>query len=86
MTDLKFKPVEAEDMKLLAPYFGLRPNKTCDSVPLDSFIWRKYYHVQYAIHENKALLWLMREDGIMHSAMPLCKEEDLKKYFEKFAA
>ena len=61
MTDLKFKPVEAEDMKLLAPYFGLRPNKTCDSVPLDSFIWRKYYHVQYAIHENKALLWLMRE-------------------------
>ena len=82
MTDLKFKPVEAEDMKLLAPYFGLRPNKTCDSVPLDSFIWRKYYHVQYAIHENKALLWLMREGGIMHSAMPLCKEEDLKKYFD----
>ena len=28
MTDLKFKPVEAEDMKVLAPYFGLRPNKT----------------------------------------------------------
>ena len=82
MTELKFKPVEAKDMKLLAPYFGLRPNKTCDSVPLDSFIWRKYYHVQYAIHENKALLWLMREGGVMHSAMPLCKEEDLKKYFD----
>ena len=82
MTDLKFKPVEAEDMKVLAPYFGLRPNKTCDSVPLDSFIWRKYYHVRYAIHENKALLWLMKEDGVMHSAMPLCKEEDLKKYFD----
>ena len=42
MTDLKFKPVEAEDMKVLAPYFG-------DSVPLDSFIWRKYYHVHHAI-------------------------------------
>lgn len=82
MTDLNFKPVEAEDMKVLAPYFGLRPNKTCDSVPLDSFIWRKYYHVQYAIHENKALLWLMKEEGVMHSAMPLCKEEDLKKYFD----
>lgn len=41
MTDLKFKPVEAEDMKVLAPYFGLRPNKTCDSVPLDSFIWQE---------------------------------------------
>ena len=82
MTDLNFKPVEAADMKILAPYFGLRPNKTCDSVPLDSFIWRKYYHVQYAIHENKALLWLMKEEGVMHSAMPLCKEENLKKYFD----
>ena len=40
----------------------------------------------YAIWENKALLWLMKEDGVMHSAMPLCKEEDLKKYFEKSAA
>ena len=82
MTDLNFKPVEAADMKILAPYFGLRPNKTCDSVPLDSFIWRKYYHVQYAIHENRALLWLMKEEGVMHSAMPLCKEENLKKYFD----
>ena len=82
MTDLIFKPVEAADMKILAPYFGLRPNKTCDSVPLDSFIWRKYYHVQYAIHENRALLWLMKEEGVMHSAMPLCKEENLKKYFD----
>ena len=27
MTDLKFKPVEAEDMKVLAPYFGLRPEQ-----------------------------------------------------------
>ena len=76
MTDLKFKPVEAEDMKLLAPFiWSVAPLiKPGDSVPLDSFIWRKYYHVQYAIHENKALLWLMREGGIMHSAMLLCKE------------
>ena len=81
MTDLKFKPVEAEDMKVLAPYFGLRPNKTCDSVPLDSFIWRKYYHVRYAIHENKALLWLMENEGRCFSAMPLCREEDLPGAF-----
>ena len=81
MTELKFKPVEAKDMKLLAPYFGLRPNKTCDSVPLDSFIWRKYYHVRYAIHENKALLWLMENEGRCFSAMPLCREEDLPGAF-----
>ncbi len=82
MTELTFKPVEAEDMKLLAPYFSLRPNKTCDSVALDTFIWRKYYHVQYANCEDQAILWLMQADDVMHSAMPLCKEEDLKKYFD----
>lgn len=35
--DLNFRPVEAEDMSRLRPFYGLRPNRTCDSVFLDSF-------------------------------------------------
>lgn len=35
--DLKFKPVEAEDIMEMTPLFCQRPNKTCDSVALDSF-------------------------------------------------
>lgn len=28
--DLNFRPVEAEDMSRLRPFYGLRPNRTCD--------------------------------------------------------
>ena len=35
----------------------------------------------YAIWENKALLWLMENEGRCFSAMPLCREEDLPGAF-----
>lgn len=81
--NLNFKPVEAEDLEELNPFFCKRPNKTCDSVFLDSFIWREYYNVRYAISDNKAILWLMDLDGKTGSAMPICSEEDLEYYFWK---
>ena len=79
--EIPFKPIEAEDIKDLTPLFCQRPNKTCDSVALDSFLWRRYYHVQFAVRDGKAIQWLMEENGVKHSAMPMCREEDLPKYF-----
>lgn len=79
--NLNFKRIEAEDIKALSRFFCQRPNKTCDSVFLDSFIWREYYQVRYAVSDDKAVQWLMEEDGVAHSAMPMCKEEDLEHYF-----
>lgn len=81
--NLNFEPVEAEDLEKLNPFFCKRPNKTCDSVFLDSFIWREYYNVRYAVSDNKAILWLMDLDGKTGSAMPICSEEDLEYYFWK---
>lgn len=81
--NLNFKPVEAEDLEKLNPFFCKRPNKTCDSVFLDSFIWREYYNVRYVVSDNKAILWLMDLDGKTGSAMPICSEEDLEYYFWK---
>lgn len=81
--NLQFKPIEAEDIKKITPFYALRPNRTCDSVYLDSFIWRNYYHVKYAISDDKALLFLMEKDGEPFSAMPMCREEDLPHYFQE---
>lgn len=78
---LNFKKIEASDITKLTPFFAQRPNKTCDSVFLDSFLWREYYNVRYAVSDGKAIQWLMEEDGVAHSAMPMCKEEDLPHYF-----
>ena len=79
--NLNFRPIEAKDIDLLSPFFSIRPNKTCDSVFLDSYLWRNYYHVQFAVSDEKAVQWLMLMDGKHHSAMPMCKEEDLPHYF-----
>lgn len=81
--NLQFKPIEAKDIEIIRPFFAQRPNKACDSVFLDSFIWRDYYHVQYAISDGKALQFLMEKDGRPFSAMPMCREEDLPYYFEE---
>ncbi|MFT4105568.1 MAG: phosphatidylglycerol lysyltransferase domain-containing protein [Lacrimispora sp.] len=81
--NLQFKRLEAQDIDKIIPFYGLRPNKACDSVYLDSFIWREYYNVQYAISDNRALLFLMEKDGEPFSAMPMCREEDLTHYFQE---
>lgn len=69
--DLDFKPVEAEDIDRLTPLFCRRPNKTCDSVFLDSFIWSKLYGVQFAVSDGKAIQWLMENDGVAGTAHAL---------------
>lgn len=81
--NLQFKPLQAEDMSKIAPFYALRPNKTCDSVYLDSFIWRDYYQVKYTVSDEKAVLFLMEKDGEPFTAMPICREEDLSYYFNQ---
>lgn len=78
---LEFKEIRPEDTPVMMPYYSMRKNKTCDSVFLESFLWKEFYHVRYAIWEEKALLWLMEYNGRCFSAMPLCKEEDLPAAF-----
>ena len=56
--DLCFKPLEASDVEALRPYFSLRSNLTCDSVILDSFLWKDYYGCEFALVEGEAVLLL----------------------------
>ena len=79
--NLEFKPIDVEAIEELTPYFCKRPNKTCDSVILDSYLWRTYYQVRYAVSDNKAIQWLMEHENVVSSAMPVCEEQDLEHYF-----
>ena len=74
---LEFKKIEVNSIQEMLPFYARRHNMTCDSVFLESYVWKDYYNVRYAIWENKALLWLMENEGRCFSAMPLCREEDL---------
>ena len=78
---LEFKKIEVNSIHEMLPFYAMRHNMTCDSVFLESYVWKDYYNVRYAIWENKALLWLMENEGRCFSAMPLCREEDLPEAF-----
>lgn len=78
---LEFKKIEIGDVKIMTPYYSMRKNITCDSVFLESFVWKDFYNVRYAVWEDKAILWLMEYNGRCFSAMPLCREEDLPGAF-----
>ena len=78
---LEFKKIEVNSIQKMLPFYAMRHNMTCDSVFLESYVWKDYYNVRYAIWENKALLWLMENEGRCFSAMPLCREEDLPRAF-----
>ena len=79
--ELQFKEITAERLGEMMPFYSMRHNRTCDSVFLESFIWKEFYQVRYAIWEGRALLWLMENKGKCFSAMPLCREEDLPDAF-----
>lgn len=83
--NLQFKPIEAQDVETIEPFYALRPNRTCDSVYLDSFLWRDFYKVRFAVSDGKALQFLMEKDGEPFSAMPMCKEGDLPHYFQEIS-
>ena len=80
---LQFSVLRAEDSKHIAPYFYRRPNRTCDSCALDSYLWRGYCDIMVAEEEDKALFLLMDREGEKYTAMPYCDEEDLPIYFQR---
>ncbi|MCR5007416.1 MAG: phosphatidylglycerol lysyltransferase domain-containing protein [Oribacterium sp.] len=75
-----FKPI-ADDVKTIAPFFSMRPNKACDTGILDTYLWRDYYNTNICVVDNRAVLMLMHRNGEYFSAMPYCAEEDLQNYF-----
>ncbi len=84
--DIEFKEIQAEDIQRYQKFYGLRDNKTCDSVCIDSLIWKNYYNVRTDIvtkdNEEVGIIWLMDCEGVHFSAMPICATEHLRYCFE----
>ena len=80
--DLKFEIPRPIDADRLQPFYSLRPNKTCDSGMLDTYIWQDYYNIKCCIVDDKALLMHMRGGEEHFSCIPYCAEADLPYYFD----
>ena len=79
-----FKRLTEADIETIKPYFSLRPNWTCDSSFLDSYIWKDYYKCSYYIEEDgMAVQWILEHDGELYGELPLCRTEDLPEAFDR---
>ena len=59
---LDFKPLKLEHTKLLRPFFGGCRCRTCDCTVGGTFMWRDYYHTEFAVVDG--VLYLKTEiDG-----------------------
>lgn len=81
MTDICFRELEASDVERLRPYFSLRSNLTCDSVILDSFLWKDYFGCEFALFPEKAVLLLSHVGDRYEACLPVCRAEDMPYYF-----
>ncbi len=79
--DLEFKRFDADALIKCREFFFMRPNKSCDSGPVDSYIWREYYDVKYCIVNDEALLMTEGGGGKTAGIIPLCAPEKVGKYF-----
>lgn len=79
--NITFQKLNAENVEGLRKFYGLRHDQTCDSVLLDNFLWGDYYHVHFAVIDDKAVLWSMNILGKQYAALPVCRLEDLPHYF-----
>lgn len=80
MEDLQFKAITEEDAKVLPRFYAMRPTKSCEGMFLDNFLWQGYWPKEYAIVDDRAVLWRMCFDGEYYSCLPLCVAEDLPYY------
>ena len=80
-TELQFTEFTPEDVAGLRDYYHLRPNRSCDNSPLDTYLWQEYYDIRRCVVNEEAVLMVDQEAGELAGCIPLCREERLPEYF-----
>lgn len=79
--DLTFIPLEKAHYQKVLPYFQLRSTECCESQFVYHAIWENYYKTRFCLLPS-GILWYHKVDHYEHACLlPICKDEDLKEYF-----
>lgn len=83
MEEYNIKEVKIEDYNIINEFYQMRRPETADSNILDLYIWLNCYPTWYFTND-KGMMWVAKsEDGQYYSAIPCCRDEDLKECFLK---
>lgn len=81
MKTYNLNTIKVEDYKLLDKYYRMRRPQAADSNLLDLYLWENCYPTKY-FTTGKGLMWVAKsEDGQFYSAVPCCRNEDLRECF-----
>lgn len=50
--EITFKRVELEDRETISHYFSLQKTRSCECTFSNTYLWSRFYHVEYAIIED----------------------------------
>ena len=82
INNMKYIELQADDLRRLSAYYALRPNRSCDSSPLVSYLYKYYYMVKYCELDNALLMSYHGDEGSVYGFIPFCRESDLAHYFK----
>jgi Uncharacterized conserved protein len=72
---LQFKKLQLSDIELLRPYFAdgsLRAGRNCDCTVGGTFMWRDYFHTEFAFFNQSVVFKAKYFGGVESFSMPLC--------------
>ena len=68
---LIYSPVDAACIPLLRPYFDHQTNRNCDFTIGVVYMWRDYFHTEYAIEDNMLYLRMRDDMGNIFHLVPV---------------
>ena len=78
----RFSELDAERGAALFDYFHIRPNRTCDSIPLETISYALREGTRVCETDGRCLLLLDSTAGHPAGCIPFCREEELPYYFK----
>ena len=68
---MDFQQLTLDDISLFKPYFRQMKSRTCDFTVGGMFMWRKFYKMEYALHEGVIYSRLWDNQGQVFYNLPL---------------
>lgn len=78
MIEIDFRKKELEDKELISGYFWKYPSRSCERTFANSYLWKRFYPVTFAIVEDTLVFKSERKDGFAF-AFPAGEPENVKK-------
>lgn len=81
LSELQFTSLTPQKAAEHFGFFFARPNKCCDSIPIDFVFWQKIHDTRFCLAENECLMIIRKERNEPSAVLPLCREELFPRYF-----